>query len=85
VGYLLKNVNWDETHLAFTGDHCTPIVYGNHTAEPVPLVIAGPNVLTDNVKMFDEASVGSGGLGRISGNVVPMLAGYNDWLKKFGT
>ncbi|OGF56427.1 MAG: hypothetical protein A2Z21_00060 [Candidatus Fraserbacteria bacterium RBG_16_55_9] len=85
IGYLLENLNWGETHLAFTGDHCTPIVYGDHTAEPVPLVIAGPNVLPDAVKTFDEASARDGGLGHISGNVVPLLAGYNNWLKKFGT
>jgi 2,3-bisphosphoglycerate-independent phosphoglycerate mutase len=85
IGYLLKNLDWEQTHLVFTGDHCTPIVYGGHTAEPVPLVIAGPHVIADDVKAFDERSVMSGGLGRISGNVIPLLAGYNNWLKKFGT
>ncbi len=85
IGYLLENLDWEETHLAFTGDHCTPIVYGDHTAEPVPLVIAGPSVIPDDVQAFDERGVMSGGLGRVSGNVVPMLAGYNDWLKKHGT
>ncbi len=85
IGYLLENLDWEETHLAFTGDHCTPIVYGDHTAEPVPLVIAGPSVIPDDVQAFDERGVMSGGLGRVSGNVVPMLAGYNDWLKKLGT
>ena len=85
IGYLLDNLDWDETHLAFTGDHCTPIVYGDHTAEPVPLVVAGPNVLPDDVKTLDEASARDGGLGRISGKVIPLLAGYNNWLKKFGT
>ncbi len=85
MGFLLENLDGDKTHLAFTGDHCTPIVYGDHTAEPVPLVIAGPNVLPDDVVSFDEKSVMQGGLGRISGNVVPLLAGYNNWLEKFGT
>lgn len=85
IGYLLDNLDWEETHLAFTGDHCTPTVYGDHTAEPVPLVIAGPHVLMDEVKTFDEASARKGGLMRISGKVIPLLAGYNDWLKKLGT
>ena len=26
----------------------------------------------------------AGGLGRVAGNVLPMLASYNNWLKKFG-
>lgn len=85
IKYLLENLDWDQTHLAFTADHCTPISYGDHTADPVPLVIVGPNVLPDDVRAFDEASAMRGSLGRIAGNVVPLLAGYNDWLKKFGT
>jgi 2,3-bisphosphoglycerate-independent phosphoglycerate mutase len=84
MGYLDEQLDWQETHLAFTGDHCTPVVYGDHTSEPVPLLIVGPNVLPDAVKQFDERSVMSGGLGRVSGNVVPMLAGYSNWLTKFG-
>jgi 2,3-bisphosphoglycerate-independent phosphoglycerate mutase len=85
LGYLLEHLDWGETHLAFTGDHCTPIVYGDHTSEPVPVVFVGPNVLPDDVREFGEKSAQQGGLGRFSGRVVPMLAGYNNWLKKFGT
>jgi len=84
LGYLTEHLDWQETHLAFTGDHCTPTGYGDHTAEPVPLLIVGPEVLPDQVRRFGERSVMSGGLGRVAGNVVPMLAGYSNWLKKFG-
>jgi 2,3-bisphosphoglycerate-independent phosphoglycerate mutase len=85
IGYLLDNLDWNETHLAFTGDHTTPIVYGDHVSDPVPLVFVGPNVIPDEVKEFNERSVLRGGLGRISGRVIPILFGYCDWLKKFGT
>ena len=84
LGYLAEQLDWQETHLAFTGDHCTPTGYGDHTAEPVPLLIVGPEVLPDQVTGFGERSVMGGGLGRVAGNVVPMLAGYSNWLKKFG-
>ena len=84
MGYLDEHLDWEETHLAFTGDHCTPIVYGDHTGEPVPLLIVGPHVLPDMVVHFDERSVMNGGLGRVQGNVVPMLASYSNWLTKFG-
>jgi 2,3-bisphosphoglycerate-independent phosphoglycerate mutase len=60
-------------------------VYGDHTSEPVPVGFLGPNVLPDDVRVFGERSAQQGGLGRFSGRVVPMLAGYNNWLKKFGT
>lgn len=85
LGYLLERLDWGETHLAFTGDHSTPIVYGDHTSEPVPVVFVGPNVLPDDVREFSEKGAQQGGLGRFSGRVVPMLAGYNNWLKKLGT
>lgn len=85
MGVLMGNMDWGETHLAFTGDHCTPVVYGDHTGEPVPVVIAGPNVLPDRVGTFSEASAMEGGLGRFSRNVVPVLASYNNWLRKVGT
>lgn len=84
IGYFLDNLDWTETHLAFTGDHTTPIAYGDHVADPVPLVIAGPNVITDEVSKFDESSAHKGGIGRISGQVAPILFGYSNWLEKFG-
>ena len=85
MGLLCKKLDWHETHLAFTGDHATPIDYGDHTAEPVPLLLAGPAVMTDRVKKFDEQSAQQGGLGRFSGNVLPMLASLSNWLPKFGS
>ncbi|HID25314.1 MAG TPA: hypothetical protein EYP23_02470, partial [Thermoplasmata archaeon] len=84
IKYLLDNLNWDETHLAFTGDHTTPIVYGDHVSDPVPIVFVGPSVIPDEVEEFNEKSVLKGGVGRISGRVVPILFGYCNWLKKFG-
>ena len=85
VGFLIENLDWEETHLVFTGDHTTPIVYGDHVSDPVPIVFVGPNVTADDVKEFNEKSVLKGGLGRISGRVVPILFGYCNWLKKYGS
>lgn len=84
VGHIAHHLDWAETHLAFTGDHCTPIVYGDHTSEPVPVLFAGPNVLPDSVEAFSERAVQRGGLGRFSGRVIPIIAGYSNWLQKYG-
>jgi len=84
IGYLVENLDWDETHIAVTGDHTTPIVYGDHVADPVPILFAGPNVIPDEVDEFNERSVIRGGIGRISGRVLPILFGYCNWLEKFG-
>lgn len=84
IGYFLENLDWKKTHLAFTGDHSTPIVYGGHTSDPLPMVFAGPNVMPDNINKFEEKRAYQGGIGRISGQVAPILFGYCNWLKKFG-
>ena len=85
IGTLMGKLDWNQTHLAFTGDHTTPIDYGDHTAEPVPILYVGPNVRTDAVAEFGERAAGRGGLGRWSGRALPILFNYNNWLPKFGS
>ncbi len=82
---LIERVDWESTHLAFTGDHCTPIDFGDHTVDPVPVLFVGPNVPRDPGTTFGERVAGQGGLGRFSGRVLPMLLGYCNWAPKFGS
>jgi len=84
-GVLESALDWQETHLAFTGDHTTPIDYGDHTAEPVPVLFVGPNVRQDKVTAFGEGAAGSGGLHRFSGQVLPMLMSYGNRSPKYGS
>lgn len=85
IGPLMEGVDWEITHLAFTGDHTTPIGFGDHTAEPLPVLFAGPNVRGDETTTFDEREAAQGGLGRFSGCVLPILFNYNNWNPKFGS
>ena len=82
---LIERVDWDSTHLAFTGDHCTPIDYGDHTVDPVPVLFVGPNIPRDSGTTIGVRVAGQGGLGRFSGRVLPMLLGYCNWAPKFGS
>ncbi len=82
---LIERLDWKQSHLAFTGDHCTPIDYGDHTIDPVPVLFAGPNIPRDPGTTFGERVAGQGGLGRFSGRVLPMLLGYCNWAPKFGS
>jgi len=84
IGWLKKNLDWEETNISFAGDHSTPIKYGDHVADPVPALIAGPNVRRDELEVFNEYSCMKGGLGRFSGNLLPMTLSYSDKLPKFG-
>ena len=84
-GAIVDRLDWSNTHLAFTGDHTTPIDFGDHTCEPVPVMFVGPNVGQDATTAFGEREAGRGGLGRFSGRILPMLLGYNNRSPKFGS
>ncbi len=57
-----------ETFIAVTADHSTPCAIREHSADPVPVLIHGEGVLTDDVETFGERSCAHGGLCRIRAN-----------------
>lgn len=83
-GTLLEGLDLGSVNLAFSGDHTTPIDYGDHTPDPVPVLFVGPSVRPDRVERFGERAAAEGGLGRFSGNLVPQLLGYCNIGPKFG-
>lgn len=46
-----------------TGDHATPWRLGIHSADPVPVAVAGPGVPADDVMSFSERAAAGGRLG----------------------
>lgn len=58
----------DDLVLAVTADHTTPSI-GNvvHSGDPVPVVLTGETVRTDDVDRFGERPAAAGGLGRFAG------------------
>lgn len=64
--------------VAVTGDHATPSIDGVlHTADPTPLLIAGPTVRPDAVMEFGEAPAHAGWFGAVrAADVLPLLFGY---------
>lgn len=86
VAYLLGNINSEEVFLAVTADHTTSSVKGEHSGEPVPLAISGPNVRRDDVKEFGERTCARGGLGRIRGvDLMPILMNLLGKAEKAGS
>ncbi|MGC8816767.1 MAG: 2,3-bisphosphoglycerate-independent phosphoglycerate mutase [Candidatus Hadarchaeum sp.] len=71
--------------IAVTADHTTSISVKNHTADPVPVVISGPGVRTDDVRTFSERAAAKGGLGRIRGKyLLPIIIDLMGKSSKFG-
>lgn len=70
---------------AITADHTTPVSVGDHTGDPVPLLISGEGVRTDDVKRFTEFEAPKGGLCRIRGvDLLPILLDLSGRAEKFG-
>jgi len=85
VGYILDKINLRETYIALLADHTTPLSVKNHTGDPVPIAIAGSEVIKDDVKRFSERDCAKGGLGRISGkDIMPILMNFLGKQKKYG-
>jgi 2,3-bisphosphoglycerate-independent phosphoglycerate mutase len=73
-GELLPRIDTGRTVLAVTADHSTSCVKKAHTADPVPLVVAGPGVASDGTEAFGERAAARGSLGTLEGTqILPRL------------
>ncbi|GBE17547.1 cofactor-independent phosphoglycerate mutase [archaeon BMS3Abin16] len=74
-----------ENYLAILSDHTTSISRRDHTGDPVPILIAGPEVRTDDTAVFSERAAAKGGLGRIRGqDIMNILVDLMNRSEKFG-
>ncbi|USS41499.1 2,3-bisphosphoglycerate-independent phosphoglycerate mutase [Thermococcus aggregans] len=85
IGYIMENIDLEKTVIAITGDHSTPCEVKNHSGDPVPLLIAGGGVRTDDREAFGERECMRGGIGRVRGkHIVPMMMDLMGRTEKFG-
>ena len=70
----------DRAVVCLTGDHATPATPDViHSGDPVPLVIAGPGVRSDDVTAFGELPCSKGILGQLRGSdLMPVLLNAAD-------
>jgi len=74
-----------DTVIAITADHSTPCSLKKHSADPVPLLVFGPDIRTDPVTNFSERSCAHGAIGRIRGTeLVPELINLAGKSKIYG-
>lgn len=85
IGYIIDNIDLENTVIAITGDHSTPCEVKNHSGDPVPLLIAGGGVRADYAESFGERECMRGGIGRVRGKyIVPMMMDLMGRTEKFG-
>jgi len=74
-----------DTIIVICADHSTPCAVKDHSADPVPVVIRGEGVRTDDVPGFDEISCAQGGLNRIPGSsLLPIALDLINRSRKYG-
>ncbi len=75
----------EDTYIAITGDHSTPVTIKDHSGDPLPLTIWGKDVRTDHIESYDEISCSRGGMNRITGgDLLNILKDLADRTEKFG-
>ncbi len=75
----------EEVVVMITGDHSTPCVFKEHSADPVPVLIYAPNCRKDDVTEFGERYVAKGILGKFQGkNLMGILLNEMGILRKYG-
>ncbi|MDD5093517.1 MAG: 2,3-bisphosphoglycerate-independent phosphoglycerate mutase [Dehalococcoidia bacterium] len=71
--------------LVVTGDHSTPALLKGHSWHPVPVFLYSRYCRTDEVREFSEKACARGGMGRIRGSDIMLMAMANALkLDKFG-
>lgn len=85
VGRLLEDLG-EDTYIVLAADHSTPCEIGEHTGEPVPVAIYGPNLRVDHVEKYNEIDCAHGGLGRLTGSdFISTLYDLMGFSKKLGS
>ena len=86
IRHLIENIT-DEVILCVLSDHTTSTLLGDHTTDPAGIVFWSKKLAfrRDHVDRFCEAEFPKGALGKTEGkDVMPLLIGYMQRLKKYG-
>jgi 2,3-bisphosphoglycerate-independent phosphoglycerate mutase len=78
MGEVLRRIQLDRTIVGVLADHATSCLRKAHTAEPVPLALAGGGVTPDGSTAYGEHACAGGSLGELLGiDVLPLVAGVS--------
>src|SRR2546427_644311 len=73
-GELLPKIRLEQTIVAVTADHATPCALKSHSADPVPLLVAGRGAPPAGTTTFGEREAARGSIGQLFGvDIMPML------------
>ena len=80
----LSKMKLDHIVIGICADHSTDSTRGEHTGDPVPVLIHNPTGRRDQVHSFDEIACASGSLGRITAQqFLSQVLDAMGWLSNF--
>jgi 2,3-bisphosphoglycerate-independent phosphoglycerate mutase len=82
---IVRSVDLARDYVVITSDHATPVALRDHSADPVPILIAGPDFDISEVTGFSERTAARGNLGRLlATHLMPILMNRLGRIAKFG-
>jgi 2,3-bisphosphoglycerate-independent phosphoglycerate mutase len=82
---IVRSVDLARDYVVITSDHATPVTLRDHSADPVPILIAGPDFDISEVTGFSERTAAKGNLGRLlATHLMPILMNRLERIAKFG-
>ncbi|VYU34823.1 2,3-bisphosphoglycerate-independent phosphoglycerate mutase [Clostridium tertium] len=83
--YWMSKIDKDNTYLALVSDHSTPCHVRDHSSDPVPAFLWGPNVRVDECIKCGERDVAKGILNGYTGSqFMSTIMDYLGHTKKYG-
>lgn len=68
IGYISTKVDMSKTYISITGDHSTPCEVRDHSGDPVPTLISGPDLRKDGIEKIGESYFAKGALQNLNAN-----------------
>ncbi len=82
IGHLFDNLI-EDTVLIITADHSTPCTVGDHSGDPVPIIVYAPDSRREGEE-FNEVSVTKGSLRIRGSDLMNMVLNITNRAEKFG-
>lgn len=85
IGEILSLMDLNNHYIVLTSDHATPVTVKDHSADPVPVLVAGPDFDASGATSFSERTSAVGNLGTLLAiNLMPILMNRLGKIEKFG-
>ena len=86
VEEVLAKIDLNEVYFSITADHSTPCELLDHSGDSVPTLIAGGDVLADDVNEFSERACRNGVLNNLTANdIYHLQLSYMGFMTKIGS